>query len=528
MFRTCLFACLALVTFVGVLPADDWETIFDGKTLDGWDGDPAIWSVKDGAITGTTTDENKLTKNTFIVWRGGELGNFELELEYRIVNGNSGIQYRSFELPDGQWRIGGYQADFEAGDRYSGILYREAFRGILAQRGQSTELVRNDGKFEVRVTGTVGDSAEIQKSIRKEDWNKYRIVADGFHFQHFINGNQTVDVVDNDKAERRAVGVLALQAHVGPPMVVQFRNIRLKKLPAKRTVALIAGTRSHGYGAHEHKAGCMLLAEALNASNLGIEATVYTEGWPQDDSVLDGVDSVVIYSDGGGRHPFNEHLDRLQAIQKKGVGMVCIHYGVEVPKGRSGDAFLKWIGGYFETDWSVNPHWTADFGNLPKHPITRGVKPFEVNDEWYYHMRFVDDDVVPVLSDLPPRNTLVKDDGSLSRPDGPHSNNAAVRTAVLERKEAQTVAWARERADGGRGFGFTGGHFHWNWGNRNFRTLVLNAITWTAHADVPADGVPSKTLTVEDLMANQDFDVPGNFNPARIQAMIDEWSSAVR
>ncbi|MGB0739884.1 MAG: ThuA domain-containing protein [Planctomycetaceae bacterium] len=208
--------------------------------------------------------------------------------------------------------------------------------------------------------------------------------------------------------------------------------------------------------------------------------------------------------------------------------MVCIHYGVEVPKGRSGDAFLKWIGGYFETDWSVNPHWTADFGNLPKHPITRGVKPFEVNDEWYYHMRFVDDDVVPVLSDLPPRNTLVKDDGSLSRPDGPHSNNAAVRTAVLERKEAQTVAWARERADGGRGFGFTGGHFHWNWGNRNFRTLVLNAITWTAHADVPADGVPSKTLTVEDLMANQDFDVPGNFNPARIQAMIDEWSSAVR
>lgn len=529
MFRTCFSLLLALAAVAGGVQADDWQTIFDGKSLEGWDGDPKIWSVEDGAITGRTTDENKLTKNTFIIWRGGELENFELELEYKIVNGNSGIQYRSFELPDGQWRIGGYQADFEAGDRYSGILYGEAFRGILAQRGQSTELVRNDGKFEVRVTGEVGDSNEIQKAIRKEDWNKYRIVADGFHFQHFINGNRTVDVVDNDEAERRSVGLLALQAHVGPPMVVQFRNIRVKKLPAKKIVALIAGSPSHGYGSHEHKAGSMLLAEALNSAELGIEARVYTDGWPKDDSVLDNVDSVVIYADGGGRHPFNDHLDRLQAIQNRGVGMVCIHYGVEVPKGPSGEAFLNWIGGYFETDWSVNPHWTADFSSLPDHPITRGVKPFQVNDEWYYHMRFVEGDgVVSVLSDLPPNETLVKPDGNLSRPDGPHSNNAAVRAAVLERKEAQTVAWARERADGGRGFGFTGGHFHWNWGNRNFRTLVLNAISWTAHAEVPAGGIPSKTLSVEDLMANQDYDVPDNFNPARIQAMLDEWSSAGR
>ena len=243
--------------------------------------------------------------------------------------------------------------------------------------------------------------------------------------------------------------------------------------------------------------------------------------------MLDSADSVVIYADGGGGHPFNSHLDRIRQIQNRGVGMVAIHYGVEVPKGASGDSFLKWIGGYFETDWSVNPHWTGTFAKFPAHPIARGVRPFRVNDEWYYHMRFAaaESAVVPVLTDLPPRDTLVREDGSLSRPDGAHSNNPAVRAAVLERKEAQTVAWAVTRPDGGRGFGFTGGHDHWNWGNRDFRTLVLNAIAWTAHTEVPEAGIPSKDLTVKDLMANQDYEVPDNFNPARIQAMLDEWTA---
>jgi type 1 glutamine amidotransferase len=272
----------------------------------------------------------------------------------------------------------------------------------------------------------------------------------------------------------------------------------------------------------------MLLAEALNTSGLDIQADVYTDGWPEDDSVLDYADTIVIYSDGGGGHPFNSHLDRLHQIQKRGVGMVCIHYGVEVPKGDSGNAFLDWTGGYFEADWSVNPHWTGTFDGFPDHPIVRGVKPFTINDEWYYHMRFAEDmdRVTPILSELPPSATLVKEDGSLARPEGPHSNNPAVRAAVLERKESQHVAWAKDRADSGRGFGITGGHFHWNWGHPDFRKLVLNAIAWTAHADVPETGVPSKELTMEDLMANQDEDVPDNFNPARYQAMLDEWKGS--
>lgn len=520
-----LIAIHGSVSASGIEP-DGWQSLFNGQSLEGWEGDPQIWRAADGVITGETTAALKLEKNTFLVWRGGEVDNFELELEYRIVGGNSGIQYRSFEIPDSRWGIGGYQADFEAGDRYSGILYGEQFRGILADRGEVTALKREGGRFVKQVTGSVGDSDEIQKTIRKEDWNKYRVVADGWHFRHFINDVQTMECTDDDEQQRRAVGLLALQVHTGPPMIVQFRNIRLKKLPAPKKVALISGRPSHGYGAHEHRAGCLILAEALNAAGLQIDAQVYPGGWPQDDSVLNDADAIVIYSDGGAGHPFNSRLERLREIQSRGTGMVCIHYGVEVPKGPSGDAFLTWTGGYFETDWSVNPHWTASFDRLPQHPITRGVRPFQINDEWYYHMRFDDDPerITPILSDLPPSETLVRTDGTLARPDGPHSNNPAVRAAVLERREAQTVAWARNRTDRGRGFGFTGGHFHWNWGNRNFRTLVLNAIAWAAHADVPETGVPSRTLSLADLQANQDFEVPADFNPARIQALLDDWN----
>ena len=210
---------LAVMTAVGIGSAafaqdddketdeDNWQVLFDGKSLDGWDGDPRLWSVEDGAITGKTTDEFKLTENSFLVWQGGDVDNFELELEYRIVNGNSGIQYRSFKRTDtkGEWSIGGYQADFEAGDTYSGILYGEAFRGILAQRGDVTELTRDDGRFIVTRVRSIGDTNEIQKQIKKEDWNKYRIVASGFRFQHFINGPNGQSLPPCFNRERRQV-----------------------------------------------------------------------------------------------------------------------------------------------------------------------------------------------------------------------------------------------------------------------------------------------------------------------------------
>lgn len=269
--------------------------------------------------------------------------------------------------------------------------------------------------------------------------------------------------------------------------------------PGKARIVFVAGNPSHGPGEHEHRAGCMLLAKELNESGLPVVAEVVTGGWPQDESVFEGAAAVVMYSDGGGGHPAMGHLATLAKLADSGVGIGCIHYAVEIPRGEPGDTFLKVLGGYFETDWSVNPHWTGDF-TLPEHAVTRGIGDFKSLDEWYYHMRFRPemDGVTKILTDLPPAD-------SLSRPDGAHSGNPAVRAAVLERKEPQTVMWVSSRADdANRGFGFTGGHFHKNWQQNDFRRVVLNAIVWTAHIEVPEGGVPSDTPTDEEMRANLD------------------------
>ncbi|HEX7898179.1 MAG TPA: ThuA domain-containing protein [Planctomycetota bacterium] len=266
----------------------------------------------------------------------------------------------------------------------------------------------------------------------------------------------------------------------------------------KKKIVFVSGNVSHGPGDHEHYAGCMLLAKALNESGLPVETAVAKHGWPKEETFFDGADSVVVYCDGGGGHLLNKRLEPFGERMKKGVGLVCIHYGVEVPKGPSGDAFLGWIGGYFETHWSVNPHWEASFEKLPDHPIARGVKPFKANDEWYYHMRFREnmEGVTPILSAVPPDKTR-------QGKDGPHSGNPAVREGV-GKNIAEHVGWAYQRPDGGRGFGFTGGHRHANWGNDDFRKTMLNAIWWTAKGEVPAEGVASKPLGKEELEANLD------------------------
>lgn len=268
------------------------------------------------------------------------------------------------------------------------------------------------------------------------------------------------------------------------------------------------------------------------------------DGWPKPEEIA-AANTIVIYSDGGGGHPFNAHLEELAARTAKGTGIVCIHYGVETTIGKPGQAFIDWTGGYFEPNYSVNPHWQAYYRQLPKHATTNGVKPFSTHDEWYYNMRFREkmEGVTPILTDLPPATTLVvldKDgkivmeekDGKkvpkLSRPENAHNNNPHARKAVLEDKAPQHTAWATQRADGGRGFGCSGGHDHWNWGNPQFRKLILNSIVWTAGADVPADGVPAGKVTIEDLLQNHDEPIPADFNEKqrpRIQALLDDWNA---
>jgi len=512
----CVSFGVALLLAAGLVPGTAWGgdaeegfvPIFNGETLDGWDGDPRFWSVEDGTIAGQTTAENPTEHNTFLIWRQGKLDDFVLRFDYRLVGGNSGVQYRSFEKPDewGKWVVGGYQADFEAGDRYSGILYGERYRGILADRGQKT-VIGEDHK--PTVAEQFAGPEELQKYVKKEDWNEYEITAEGFHFVHKINGQVMSEATDEDTEMRRRSGILAIQVHQGPPMKIQVRNLRLKRLKMedKKKIVFIAGGPSHGYGGHEHNAGCLLLAKCLNENVPDVHAAVYRNGWPEDPTALAGADAIVIFCDGGGGHVAMKHLEEVDRLMKQGVGLACLHYGVEIPKGEPGDYLLGWIGGYFESDWSVNPHWKASFESFPDHPISRGLKPFAIDDEWYYHMRFPEnmEGVTPILTAVPP-------DSTRERPDGPHSNNPTVRAG---KGEPEHLAWACERADGGRGFGFTGGHWQWNWAQDSFRTVVLNGIVWIAGLDVPPGGVPSQTPTMEELEANQDFPQPENFEPPK-------------
>jgi type 1 glutamine amidotransferase len=266
----------------------------------------------------------------------------------------------------------------------------------------------------------------------------------------------------------------------------------------EKRIVMIAGKPSHGPGEHEHRAGLLLFQKCL-AGFPGIQVEVYTNGWPSDSEVLKGAVAVVIYSDGGGGHPAlqDDHLQQLGALMKQGVGLACIHYAVEPTIEKGQREFLDWIGGCFEINRSVNPVWAADFKTLPDHPIARGVKPFKLKDEWYFNMHFRDGmkGVTPILTAVPTPDTM-------SRTDGPHEGNPGVRAAV-QHGETQTVAWASERPDGGRGFGFTGGHYHRNWGDDNFRKVVLNGILWVAKVEVPPDGVNS-TVTAADLTQNLD------------------------
>jgi len=218
---------LAVVTLSSAAQAEDgFKSLFNGKGLSGWKGDTTRWTVKDGAITGTTKSDPPLKSNTFLVW-SGEVADFELRLSYKMVGGNSGIQYRSRLIDDKKFIVGGYQADIDSSPTYSGINYEERGRGILATRGQAIH-IRADGKKDL--VGSLGDKDALQKKIKNEDWNEYRIVARGNHLQHFINGVLMSEVIDDQKSKTASKGVLALQIHVGPPMVVQFKDIRIKEL----------------------------------------------------------------------------------------------------------------------------------------------------------------------------------------------------------------------------------------------------------------------------------------------------------
>jgi len=248
-----------------------------------------------------------------------------------------------------------------------------------------------------------------------------------------------------------------------------------------RKIVLIAGKKSHGPGHHEYDKGARLLQACLEGSSntRGYRTEVHTDGWPADPRALEDAATLFFYCDGSDHseaaHPMlqPDRLSQLDRLMKKGVGLVALHYTVFVPREKAGDRFLEWLGGYFDYETGPPPQrWYSKIGThttrvqpgAPTHPVCRGISPFELREEYYYRMRFREGDSrrTPILT-----------------------------TPIPGEPEAQEVAWAVKRRDGGRGFAFTGGHFHDNWRVEGFRKLVLNALVWTAGGEVPEGGVAS-------------------------------------
>jgi type 1 glutamine amidotransferase len=263
-------------------------------------------------------------------------------------------------------------------------------------------------------------------------------------------------------------------------LLLVFAFLASSAVAAQRAkIVMVAGKPSHGPREHEFNAGTALLEKCLR-QNKGVETVLVKGGWPEQESVFDGASSIVLYMDGGAGHPIlqDQRLNTLGKLMHRGVGLACLHYAVEVPKERGGPELLEWIGGYYERPYSQNPINSVELTQAsPKHPVSRGWQSFESKDEWYYKIRFSPDDrrVTPILTTMLPKNAPVR----------------------------ETVAWVVERADGGRGFGFTGGHFHDNWGIDAQRRMVLNAILWTAKYDIPRSGAKG-TLDPGELEQNLD------------------------
>jgi hypothetical protein len=284
-----------------------------------------------------------------------------------------------------------------------------------------------------------------------------------------------------------------------PPLTCLLALFLFSAIPAQamKKILFVAGPPSHSNGEHEFRAGCTLLANALNESGLEIEAKVHSYGWPKDESIFEGVDACIIYADAGGR--LGKKVEFLDQKVKAGMGIMFMHYGVHPSKDVGEKYFKPWIGGYMETGWSVNPHWIADIQARKNHPVAYGLdKPFSAYDEFYWNMRFPTaeecDRCHPLATAVPTPEKVIRYINLWNE----HGEKGF--------GTEQALMWCRDPdpEQGGRGIGFVGGHYHRNWAIDEFRTLVLNSIVWLARAEVPPNGVPSKPITLDMLNANLD------------------------
>jgi hypothetical protein len=315
----------------GAGSSEKWVPLFNGEDLNGWDGDPRLWSVRDGVIHGETTPEKPARGNTFLIWRGGKLRDFELKLKFRIRNGNSGVQYRSKEVD--KWVVSGYQAEVDNNPGHVGFLYHEKGRGSLVNVGDFIVIDEN-GKKEV--VSKVSDVDELVEAgyYKEKDWNEYRIIAQGNHLVHFLNGHQTMELIDNDKVtnpndpkDRKGAareGLLALQIHQGPPMVVQFKDIQIKNLEPKYDDAV-------------------LLFDGKSLDDWDFQNPKGKSKWEVGVAAMSPENPKMLVNTGGTGEMINKaakHGDSVDIFSKKKFGDCLIELQVMVPKGSNSGIYV--------------------------------------------------------------------------------------------------------------------------------------------------------------------------------------------
>jgi hypothetical protein len=380
MLSAALLLNLGLATFGlaarGAEPVADegFVSIFSGKDLSGWDGDPRLWSVADGAIQGRSTEENPAKYNTFLIWRGGTVGDFELRLRFRVHSGNSGVQVRSRELGQGQqWRVGGYQTEVAPPRRAMGLWYDEAGkRGGLATAGQSVVIDQAGAKK----VSPLGDREEIAKAYKEGDWNDLAITAKGHRLVQKINGVTFSELTDEQDGVAATTGILALQIHAGPPMQVEFKDIRLKAEKSEAGAAPKAAEPKAG-------AGKTALFNGKDLTGWGIVDTgdfkLHGKVYVQDGAVMLERGNSMTGIRWEGEFPKADYEVNLDGMRVAGGDFFCgMTFPIGEPKGDEGYATLI-CGGWGGMVVGLS---NVDDYNASENQTTTG-KDFQSN-RWYH------------------------------------------------------------------------------------------------------------------------------------------------
>lgn len=426
-------------------PVGQWRSLFNGKDLSGWQ----VTGFAGGGEVEVKNGEIMLGAGVALtgIHRTNDLlqTNYEILLRSKKLDGNDFFSALTFPVKDAH-------CTFVTGGWGGTLVGISSIDGMDASENETTAYY----KFE------------------KDKEYEFKVRVTDRRIQGWINNDRVVDVIIKDRKISMRHGEIELSQPFGIASfqsIGAIKEIKVRPIPADmKKISFLAGKKSHGPGEHEYLKGLRRLQQEIeqNSGLIAVDTVVHVEGWPVDEEEIADSDAIVIFCDGSDHnltdHPAIKH-DRwkvLDRLMKRGIGLVCLHYSVFVPNEPVGPRMLEWLGGYFDYQSGDTPNkWfskieTRDYETFlatPSHAIAKGVKPFKVKEEYYFNLKFPEDRsrVTPILTFDP------------------------------ERKDwSKVVAWATERADGGRGFGYTGGHFHSNWDNEDVRRLIVNAILWTA------------------------------------------------